>query len=275
MPATKQRTRRSAAAMRARCRRKRFKRAVFLALLVCVFLIGRKIILSRFAAGEKTQPYEKGEAPWCIALDAGHGGADCGAQGFVSEAEMNEQTVRALSQLLENDDNFNVVLCREWNETVEKPSVRAITGNKAGADLLISIHGNYADTETAYGFECFPITPGHTYAEPSYELAQCISTAFQNAGASLRGANGIRYVYYEGVNGEEKVFREAYDTTVYPSQTFGFLEYAENPAVLIEQCFITNQSDVDMFGSEIGTQRAAECIYRAICAYYGVEPKLY
>ena len=39
------------------------------------------------------------------------------------------------------------------------------------------------------------------------------------------------------------------------------------PAVLAEQCFITNASDVESFGTEEGCKRAAEAYYRAICGY--------
>ena len=48
-----------------------------------------------------------------VALDAGHGGADVGAQGYVEEKDLTEATVRRLQELLEADPAYRVVLCRE------------------------------------------------------------------------------------------------------------------------------------------------------------------
>ncbi len=239
--------------------------ALVLVAVILLVLLVRKM-------NSSLRGYSKGQAPWCIGLDAGHGGTDPGAVGIVTESEMTEATVQALQALLEADDRFTVVLCREMGETVERPSQRAIRGNELGADLLLSIHGNSDSTGEGYGFECYPITPGNELADPSRELAGCLASAFEAAGARLRGDQGIRYAYYEGENSDVKVIREGSDMTVYDAPTFGFLEYAQAPAVLAEQCFVTNSSDVALFGSGEGIQRAARCYYEAICAFYEVEP---
>ncbi len=239
--------------------------ALVLVAVILLVLLVRKM-------NSSLRGYSKGQAPWCIGLDAGHGGTDPGAVGIVTESEMTEATVQALQALLEADDRFTVVLCREMGETVERPSQRAIRGNELGADLLLSIHGNSDSTGEGYGFECYPITPGNELADPSRELAGCLASAFEAAGARLRGDQGIRYAYYEGENSDVKVIREGSDMTVYDTPTFGFLEYAQAPAVLAEQCFVTNGSDVALFGCGEGIQRAARCYYEAICAFYEVEP---
>ena len=44
------------------------------------------------------------------------------------------------------------------------------------------------------------------------------------------------------------------------------------PAVLVEQCFLTNYSDVENWTGEAGCARAARIYYEAICAYFGTEP---
>ena len=50
------------------------------------------------------------------------------------------------------------------------------------------------------------------------------------------------------------------------------LEYAECPAILSEQCFLTNSADVDLLGDEDGCQLAARQYYEAICQWFGLEP---
>ena len=64
-----------------------------------------------------------------------------------------------------------------------------------------------------------------------------------------------------------KLLRDSSDTTVYSYDTFGMLKNMSCPAVLAEQCFITNPSDVESFGTEEGCQRAAQAYYKAICNY--------
>lgn len=252
-------------------RKKQMRMALFfIGILMIIVLLS--VIVSLFQKKEKSKAYEKGSAPWTIGLDAGHGGSDPGAQGIVSEVDMTEQTVRELSALLAKDKRFKVALCRDYGETVEKTSMRAIAGNKQGADLLISIHGNSDQTGQGYGFECYPIPPGRELNSPSLEFAEHLAQAFEKQGARLRGSQGIRYAYYEGEDGNTKVIREGSDTTEYSSQTFGFLESAEVPAVLAEQCFITNPQDAELFAMGNGIQRAAKAYYSAICAFFEVEP---
>ena len=87
----------------------------------------------------------------------------------------------------------------------------------------------------------------------------------RTVGAKLRGTEGVRFGYYNS-NGE-KVLVDSSDTEVYDFDTFGMLKNMDCPAVLVEQCFITNQDDVEAFGMEDGCKKAAAAYYRAICRY--------
>ena len=71
---------------------------------------------------------------------------------------------------------------------------------------------------------------------------------------------------------DEKLLYESDDTTVSDDPTFGVLEYAQCPAVLSEQCFLTNSADVDLLADEDGCQRAAQLYYEAICSWFNLEP---
>ena len=77
-------------------------------------------------------------------------------------------------------------------------------------------------------------------------------------------ANRSFFLFDENGN---KLLRDSSDTTVYSYDTFGMLKNMSCPAVLAEQCFITNPSDVESFGTEEGCQRAAQAYYKAICNY--------
>ena len=200
-----------------------------------------------------------------IAVDAGHGGSDIGAKGVVEEAEMTEATARALIGLLEADDRFAVVLCRDWSVR-STPTERGQEADRQGADLLLSIHGNSweGSRQDVRGFECYPCVPGTQFHEESLRFAQLIGSEIAAAGGELRGDGGIRYIYFD--ENDERIIRETGSGPL-DMPTFSILEYAGCPAVLAEQCFVTSAADVDLFGDEDGVERAAQCYYNAICAW--------
>lgn len=220
--------------------------------------------------GEDFRP-EVGEPPYTIVVDAGHGGSDPGATGFVVERDMTAATAQALVDLLKSDSNYLPVGTREDYQATATPMERVQQANAQNPDLLLSIHGNSSPTlNEASGFEVYPITPGRDWHRESVYFARLLAQEMQQAGSTLRGQGGVRYLYYED---EEKVLAEANDTVVREDETFTILEQANCPAVLAEQCFVTNQEDVDRLGDADGCQLAARIYYQAICTYFGTQPQ--
>lgn len=208
--------------------------------------------------------------PYTIAIDLGHGGSDPGAEGLIGEVELIENTTEALTNLLEEDGRFRVVLSRQYGES-ESISNRNEKFKKLKPDLMISIHGNASDDSSAYGFECYPSPPGALNHEISMDFASYITAEMGSLGARLRGINGIRFGYYipiEGSNNQvEKMLVDSTDTKVYEFDTFGVLKNMDCPSILIEQCFITNQHDFENFGSDTGSLQCAQAYYIAITKY--------
>ncbi len=212
--------------------------------------------------------------PYTVAIDAGHGGIDVGAQGVAEERTMTETTVGYLESWLSQDENYTPVRTHAYDTFMENVE-RAATANQARAALLLSVHGNSDPySENSYGFECYPQPPGRTYHDASLRLAHLIADRFGAEGQRLRGNAGVRYIYYVGddAHGYQKEFVEESDGTVRAEQTFGLLEKTNCPAVLAEQCFVTSPADVDSWGDDDGCRRAARLYYEAICAYFGTEP---
>ena len=58
---------------------------------------------------------------------------------------------------------------------------------------------------------------------------------------------------------------------IYAQQSFGMVENVNCPSVLAEQCFVTNQQDVEQFGSKAGCKLSANAYYKAICKYLGIK----
>lgn len=181
---------------------------------------------------------------------------------------MCEQTVDALYALLEADPNYSPVRCRENGQDAAIAG-RAARAGQAGACLLLSVHGNLDSSSQSHGFECYPTPPGRAYYEEASRFAHCIAQGMGSAGHRLRGETGVRFVYYQG---KSKKIVDSSDTRVREENSFGILEKAPCPAVLAEQCFLSNSSDYEAWATPQGCQRAARVYYEAICRYFGTQP---
>lgn len=254
-----------------------FGHALILAVCFLCVCIGLYLWSQAFTIGQDQSTQDDddfrptvGDPPYRIAVDAGHGGSDPGARGVVQESEMNAATAQALTDWLERDPNYIPLSTRESYDVTAKPAERAAAANAQSPDLLLSIHGNSApEGSTASGFECYPAVPGRKWHQESYYFAKKLAAAMQQAGASLRGRGGIRYIYYLG---QTKQLVESSHKEVRDERSFTILEDADCPAVLAEQCFVTSETDVAQFGSESGCKRTARAYYEAICAYFGTTP---
>ena len=184
---------------------------------------------------------------------------------------MTAATASVLLQWLEQDQNYIALQTRESFESTATPAERAAAAKVQNAQLLLSIHGNSAaNGSTAAGFECYPTVPGRRWHEESLYFAGLLADGMQRADAALRGRGGVRYIYY--LEDDHKQLVENTHTEVRAERSFTLLEDADCPAVLAEQCFVTNAEDVDRFGSEDGCKKVARIYYEAICAYFGTEP---
>ena len=253
--------------------------ATVIGLLVCVVCFSAAFFLWKaalFGSGQNEsgeEPFRPvvGDPPYRVCIDAGHGGSDPGARGVVEEKEMTAQTSEALLALLEADPNYIPLSSRESYDVTAKPSERAEAINAQSPQLLLSIHGNSAaNGSTAAGFECYPAVPGRTWHQESFYFAKLLAGGMQSIGARLRGRGGVRYIYY--LENDQKQLVENTYTQVRPERSFTLLEDVDCPAVLAEQCFVTNDEDVEHFGSEQGCKTVARIYYEAICTYFGTEP---
>ena len=221
-------------------------------------------------AGDEFRP-QVGD-PYRVVVDAGHGGADPGARGVVEEKDMTAATAAELLRLLQQDANFIPLQTRESFDETATPAQRAARASEQAPQLLLSIHGNSAaNGSTASGFECYPAVPGRTWHQESFYFAQLLAKEMQAAGASLRGGGGVRYIYY--LENDQKQLVESTHTEVRAERSFTLLEDVNCPAVLAEQCFVTNAADVAQFGSEEGCKKTASVYYEAICAYFSTQPQ--
>lgn len=251
---------------------------VFAVLMLCLGLLLWKAALELNAPAQPAVSAAEddfrpvvGDPPYRVAIDAGHGGSDPGARGVVEEKQVTAATAAALLQWLEQDSNYIPLQTRDSFEATATPAQRAAAASAQSPQLLLSIHGNSAaNGSTASGFECYPAVPGRTWHQESFYFARLLADGMQSIGAKLRGRGGVRYIYY--LENDQKQLVENTYTQVRPERSFTLLEDVDCPAVLAEQCFVTNAEDVERFGGEEGCKAVARIYYEAICAYFGTEP---
>lgn len=164
-----------------------FRHAVVLCLCFIGICFGLYLWYAAFTIGQGTPTVDDddfrptfGPPPYRIAIDAGHGGSDPGAQGIVTEKEMTAATAEALRGWLEADPNFIPLQTRESYDATAKPAERAAAANALSPDLLAfhprelctgRLHGLWvrvlsqcAGPHLASGKLLFRKTPGQRHA---------------------------------------------------------------------------------------------------------------
>ena len=185
-----------------------------------------------------------------IALDAGHGGTDPGAQGNgKSEADLTWKIVAACKNKLEAY-GFKVVLAREQSGGYSGNDYlyRVQRCVSQGAQAFVSFHIN-SGSPVAHGAEVYaPTANEYDCTQVSVELANKVMNNLASMGLSYRG------VFQMEVGDEFAVIRCAREQGI--------------PGILIEHGFISNAGDVLNYFSDEGCRRLGEADADAIIAQF-------
>jgi N-acetylmuramoyl-L-alanine amidase len=219
-----------------------------------------------------------------VVLDAGHGGKDGGTNGFkVNEKDVALDVTLKVGKILENIKNVEVLYTRKKDVFVGL-NERAKIGNKAGADLFVSIHCNAA-SPSAYGTETFVL--GLHRSEDNLEVAMK-----ENQVIKLEENYKEKYDGFDPESPESYIsFSLIQEEYLYQSilladfiqnnftsrlerrnrgvKQAGFLVLRETymPSVLIELGFLSNKNENKFLKSESGKLKLAHEISQAILNY--------
>ena len=185
-----------------------------------------------------------------IALDAGHGGVDSGAQGNgKSEADLTWKIMTACKNKLEAY-GFKIVLARQQSGYYPSNDYlyRVQRCIDQGAQAFVSFHIN-SGSSGAHGAEVYaPTANGTDYTQVSVELANKVMNNLAAMGLTYRG------VFQMEVGDEFAVIRCAREQGI--------------PGILIEHGFISNYGDVANYFSDDGCRRLGEADAAAIIAQF-------
>ena len=185
-----------------------------------------------------------------IALDAGHGGVDSGAQGNgKSEADLTWKIITACKNKLEAY-GFKIVLARQQSGYYPSNDYlyRVQRCIDQGAQAFVSFHIN-SGSSGAHGAEVYaPTANGTDYTQVSVELANKVMNNLAAMGLTYRG------VFQMEVGDEFAVIRCAREQGI--------------PGILIEHGFISNYGDVANYFSDDGCRRLGEADAAAIIAQF-------
>lgn len=182
-----------------------------------------------------------------ITLDAGHGGSDSGAVGpnGYMEKEATLAITQNLADILSNS-GAKVVMTRTTDVDVYGPDASATNelqarvnvGNRADADLFISIHCNAFTNPAANGTQTFY----YGGSASGKRLAGLIQQ-------EMIEANGL---YNRGIS----------------TCNFYVVKHSYMPAVLIETAFISNYNEEALLSDPQWQMQLAEAIARGISEYF-------
>jgi N-acetylmuramoyl-L-alanine amidase len=214
-----------------------------------------------------------GEAPFVVALDAGHGGSNRGAptaKPEVFEKHLTLEIARMVQARLQNVPGLKVVLCRS-SDMLVPIRTRTRCANQAGARLFVSIHANAASAEqgpgSQRGFEIFVLPT----AEVDIEVAQAALLAkdeVQGAWAghqarsraveSLAAARRFRWRLADALGSDrDRGVKQL-------GATLDILQGLSMPGVLVELGFLDHAEEGPFLLSDEGKKLAADALAGAI-----------
>lgn len=221
-----------------------------------------------------------------VVIDAGHGGNDPGAvANRLKEKNINLDIALKLGKMIQRNCSDTKVIYTRSKDVFVTLKGRTEIGNKAKADLFISIHTNSAKNTSARGTETYIY--GLEQANINMEVAkrensvilleEDYTTTYQgydpNSVESFIMFDFQQNKYFEQsihfasmVQDQFRILAKRPDRSV-RQQNLLVLRLSSMPSILVEVGYISNASDAAYLSKDANRAKLAESIYRAFVSY--------
>ena len=202
-----------------------------------------------------------------VTLDAGHGGAETGAEGEGGAVEKDVvlSIARRFSSILQERLGVRVILTRDGDRNLSLDE-RAAIANSNKSNLFLSIHADASPRRNARGSSVYFLSHTSAPTNPSSSGGGDLDFIFWNMAqtAHLKQSSRLAEILQDelqAVTGTERVNRGI------KQNSFRVLKGATMPAVLVEVGFISNPDEERLLVSPAYQDKLAEALYRGILRY--------
>ena len=219
-----------------------------------------------------------------VAIDAGHGGKDVGAQGFNGTQE--KDVVFAIAKRLEGYVNaqpgLKALMIRNGDYFV-KLHERVNIARAAKADLFVSIHADAFNDASAHGASVYTLAKKGASSEGARWLAESENASDKNGGAVAdAGDDMLNSVLLDlsqtaakeaNLNVGNRVLNNIQGVSHLHRQNlqkagFVVLKSQEFPSILVETAFISNPDEEQRLNTTAYQDKMASALFRGIMAHF-------
>ncbi|WP_269929860.1 N-acetylmuramoyl-L-alanine amidase [Aminobacter sp. HY435] len=225
---------------------------------------------------------QRGDHPFTIVIDPGHGGVDGGAEGLNGTVEKSVTLAFAkeLKSKLDDGGAYKVVLTREGDDFLRLDD-RVRIARQNAADLFISIHADTIRLKGIRGATVYTVSDKASDAD-AQALADRENLSDQLAGVDVAEENHeVSDILVDLIRRETHGFSTRFARSLVselsptvgminnPHRSAGFrvLKAPDVPSVLVELGYLSNAKDEEQLRSAEWREKAASSIAKAIGAF--------
>ena len=225
-----------------------------------------------------------------VAIDAGHGGEDPGANGANGsrEKDITLMVAKKLKQQIDAEPNMRAVLTRDGDYFIPLHG-RVVKARGMQADLFVSIHADAFTKQTARGSSVFALSErGATSASARY-LAKKENESDLIGGVSLNDKDPIlartlldlsqTATINDSLKLGKAVLSEIGEINTLHAKrveqaAFAVLKSPDIPSILVETAFISNPEEERRLNDEAYQEQLCASILNGIKKYFSTNPAL-
>ena len=251
---------------------------------------GHRYIVDLFREQPNAKAKTKAPAPSyrnvVIAVDAGHGGEDPGAQGpgGVIEKHVVLQIAKRLAKLIQSEPGFTAIMTRKADYYVNLDKRRELARD-ANADLFVSLHADAFHNPKVKGSSVFTLSESAS-SKMAAHLAEKENRSDLIGGVNRvplhnKGDDLIKVLIELSQTGTKEISTKMADQVLSELKTvghvhsnrvqragFSVLKSPDVPSILVETAFISNPQEARNLASSKHQQKLANAMFAGIKRHF-------